>query len=415
MTTTFSYDVPPYRRRDGTYNVKIRMIHNREVVRKPSTIFVTKAQLSRDLHKIRDYETIDMINRQIERLRRIVEDIDGSEFYDADSLWDEIIERLKGGKGFRLDFFTFAEEKMKAMEPKTAEGYRTSINALKRFLGKSKLDVNEIDYKMMLSFRSFLETEPALDNGSGKHIEKSKGSRAISYYLSCIRALHNMARDEYNTEEVVLIPKQPFKKGLIPQQPPAKHRVLTLAELRKIASVELDPGSRAAMARDIFMLSFALIGMNTADIYDISEDDISDEILTYNRNKTDSVRADKAMMKVRIEPEVREIMERHRGINRFLDFSERYADAKGLNSAVNKGLKEIGEMVGVEGLTSYHARHTWATLARNDCRVDFYTVHEALNHAKRGADRITDVYVERDWSTVWKANRKVLDLLKRKR
>ena len=64
-----------------------------------------------------------------------------------------------------------------------------------------------------------------------------------------------------------------------------------------------------------------------------------------------------------------------------------------------------------DGLNFYYARHTWATIARNECGVSFDEVHESLNHARRGNDRVTDIYVERDFSRVWEANRKVLDLV----
>jgi integrase len=87
---------------------------------------------------------------------------------------------------------------------------------------------------------------------------------------------------------------------------------------------------------------------------------------------------------------------------------------------VNKGLKDVAEAVNAieggervpEGLNFYYARHTWSTLAMNTCGFDFDTVHQALNHARRGADRVTGIYVERDFTKAWEANRKVLDLLK---
>lgn len=63
-------------------------------------------------------------------------------------------------------------------------------------------------------------------------------------------------------------------------------------------------------------------------------------------------------------------------------------------------------------LNFYYARHTWSTLAMNACGFDFDTVHQALNHARRGADRVTGIYVERDFTKAWEANRAVLDLLK---
>ena len=72
---------------------------------------------------------------------------------------------------------------------------------------------------------------------------------------------------------------------------------------------------------------------------------------------------------------------------------------------------EGGERV-PEGLNFYYARHTWSTLAMNACGIDFDTVHQSLNHARRGADRVTGIYVEQDYTKAWEANRKVLDLLK---
>ena len=38
-------------------------------------------------------------------------------------------------------------------------------------------------------------------------------------------------------------------------------------------------------------------------------------------------------------------------------------------------------------------------------------VHEALDHASRGVERVTDIYIRRDFGMVWEANRKVLDLV----
>jgi DNA-binding XRE family transcriptional regulator len=50
--------------------------------------------------------------------------------------------------------------------------------------------------------------------------------------------------------------------------------------------------------------------------------------------------------------------------------------------------------------------------ARNECGISRDDMAEALNHARRGADRVTGIYVERDFTKAWEANRKVLDLLK---
>jgi integrase len=286
------------------------------------------------------------------------------------------------------------------MERKTAEEYISSIHALMRYIGRYTLDVNEITYSFLVGFREWLEAE----NG--------KGCRAASKYLSCLRHIHNLARDEFNDEDVGItrIPRQPFKKGLIPPEPVTEHRVLTVDQMRAVMQCE-PVTERGRLAKDVFLLSFYLVGMNTIDIYYIIKGDVKDGVLTYNRHKTDSVRADKAVMKVRIENEALEIMERHYGKTMLLDFADRYSTHMNFNQNVNKGLKKIGEAIGIPKLNTYYARHTWATIARNVCGVDKYTVHESLVHSSRGSERVTDIYLERDFKRIWEANRKVIDVL----
>lgn len=110
-------------------------------------------------------------------------------------------------------------------------------------------------------------------------------------------------------------------------------------------------------------------------------------------------------------PEAADIIWRWKGSSKLLSCCERFSDFRNFTRAVNQGLKEVGAMAGVPGLTTYHARHTWATLARNECGISRDDVAEALNHARRGSDRVTDIYIERDFTRVWEANRKVLDLV----
>lgn len=398
---TFTYDISPYRRKDGTYQVRIRMIHNREVLRKPTTIYVKKEQLTRDMAKIKDAFVLDSVNRQLDQLRKTEASIDGAEFYGCSALWDLLCSRLQESKGFRLDVFDYTERKMAAMEAKTAEGYRSSLSALQRFTGGRSIDINDITYSFLVDFRTFIEKE------NGK-----KGCRAASYYLSCLRHIHNLARDEFNDEDVGLIriPRQPFKKGLIPPQPVTEHRVLTVEQMRMLMDCK-PKRKRARLAKDVFLLSFCLIGMNTIDLYYLDGRDLRDGIITYDRRKTDSVRPDNAMMKVKVEPEALTLMEAYKGRRLLLGFADRYSTHKNFNTNVNKGLKEVGEAIGIEGLNTYYARHTWSTLAMNACGFDLDTVQQSLNHARRGADRITGIYIERDFSRAWEANRAVLDLV----
>lgn len=97
---------------------------------------------------------------------------------------------------------------------------------------------------------------------------------------------------------------------------------------------------------------------------------------------------------------------------RVFNFYQRYADHNVFNANVNKGLKIIGKMenVAIDDLEFYAARHTWATLARNKANIDKATIHEALNHVDEQM-RITDIYIDKDYSKQDEANKKVLALV----
>jgi len=100
-------------------------------------------------------------------------------------------------------------------------------------------------------------------------------------------------------------------------------------------------------------------------------------------------------------------------------FSRMYVNHTCFNSAINKGLKEIekdinaelkrmGKDIVIDDLEFYAARHSWATIARNDLKIDKYVVHEALNHVDSKM-KITDIYIEKDFTMINEANRKVID------
>lgn len=67
-----------------------------------------------------------------------------------------------------------------------------------------------------------------------------------------------------------------------------------------------------------------------------------------------------------------------------------------------------GKEVGIDGLQFYAARHTWATIAYNECGVDKGVVGDGLNHVDKKMS-VTDRYIRKSWDRIDDAQRKVLD------
>ena len=165
---------------------------------------------------------------------------------------------------------------------------------------------------------------------------------------------------------------------------------------------------RFNLAKDCFILSFALIGMNSADLYWCEETD--NDVITYSRVKTSDRRNDKAKMKVRIMDIIKPLVDKYRDRTgkRVFNFYKHYSTADSFNKAINYGLKQIGEILQIDDLEYYAARHSWATLAVNKVGIDKYTVHAALNHIDE-AMKVTDIYIERDFEMENEANKKVIE------
>lgn len=415
MATTINYVVRKTPRKDGTYAVNIRIIHNREMRRLPTSVYLTKGQLSRDLNTIKDVKSEEIVQTRVMELRARLNEVSHADMMGIDQLV-AIITRPTT-ECFRLDLFQFADQVTATMTERTAEGYTTALNAVKRFIGTDRLDINDITRAWVYRFRDFLENEPAVQGNGMTYKKKSRGSRAVSYYLGCIRHLHNKARITYNDDEggQVFIPRQPFlEKNIIPRQPLTDHRVLTVAQIRKIMEVELKQGSRAEMARDVFILSFLLAGTNTVDIYKMKRSSLKGDMLTFNRSKTERKRQDHARITLKVLPLAMKMIEKYasKDGDKLMLFSEKYCNSKGFCRACDLGLKVVANKVGIkESLTTYYYRHSWATIARNICKVDFDTVNAGLNHVHRGADRIGDVYIARDYSAIWEAQEKVMDMV----
>jgi integrase len=319
---------------------------------------------------------------------------------------------------FRLDFIQYANKIADELKATGHNGnshtYITAANSLKCFLGADKLDISEITVGFLRDYKKWLQTKPARKNRP----DKETGRRSPSLYLSTLRAIHNRAKDEYNDEDagIINIPLSPFKKVGIPPVPVSRKRALTKEQFTGIMQLPYEIVTyrgfcRWNLAKDIFLLSFGLMGMNAADLFSCTKIDANK--LTYNREKTKNRRADAALMIANIQPEIIPLVEKYRDKTgeRVFCFHKYYSNANTFTFALNKGLKMIGEKMGIYDLEFYAARHTWATLATNKVKIEKSLVHEALNHVNEKM-KVTDIYIEKDWERINNANKKVINYVK---
>ena len=147
--------------------------------------------------------------------------------------------------------------------------------------------------------------------------------------------------------------------------------------------------------------------MNSVDMYNAKT--CKNGVICYNRTKTRDRRSDSAYIEVKIQPCIANLYKLYKGSSRVFNFHQRYSSASDFNAALNKGLKQVGKDVGIDGLNFYQARHTFATLSRNMMRFSKSDVDEALNHV--GGMELADIYIKKDFSIINDNNAKLLEKL----
>lgn len=403
-------------RSDGTYNVKVRFTLNRNVRRLSTSLFVTSKELTKSF-KFREEAPI---KKEIDHLVLYYrEQCTKLQLDQNNYTLEDVFAFLNGEqeKSQMIDFIKFSREWIASTTIKGAPNYTTAINALVRFVGKEELDINLITLNFLEQFKAFLIEER--DTRTKKLMQQGKrvtSNRTLSLYLISIKKLFNEAKRKFNKKDknLILISNSPFDEFEIPKQEATRKRAIPADIIKKVWKLpykDMKKGYKSTcrynLAKDCFILSFCLMGINSADLYNAT--DMKGNTIVYNRTKTKTRRLDGAKMMVDVPKIVQPLIDKYKDSTgkRLFNFYQYYTDEKGFNKAINYGLKEIGAILEVDDLEFYAARHSWATIALNKVGIDKYTVHAALNHVDE-AMKVTDIYIERDFMNENKANAKVV-------
>lgn len=406
-------------RKDGMYNIKLRVFHGGKT-RRLSTPYDVEAKFVNKKLEILDQEILNDCEDLCYQCRKICRELGFAlDRMTVDEVVSFIYAKLCGDIGFHLDFCQYWHKQIAMKVEGTRRCHVAALNAFTRFIGKGSFDIMQITSKLVSDFKVFLEHEPS-QRGSNRKIARRKGvekkTRGVTMYIACMRAAYNRAKLEYNDEDAGIVPisRTPFARVKL-VEPIPKKRAVVPDTLQRIIDLpyksEKEPGYlRYNLAKDCFLLSFGLAGMNSVDLYTCGKSR-SQGILIYNRQKTRR-RADQAEMRIRIEPMIEPIVEKYKdfdSVHQFR-FHRLYANFDGFNKAINFGLQKIATDLNLPTLQLYAARHTWATVGRSrQLNIEKAIIHEGLNHVDP-AMKITDMYIEKDWSVIWDANLKILQL-----
>lgn len=251
-------------------------------------------------------------------------------------------------------------------------------------------------YDKRADMRTYQEIDRAwLDGFSAWLSARGASPNTIAVNMRCICAAFNRAIDDGR------ITCYPFRRYKIKTERTAK-RSLSIDDLRALINAPM-PTPAAQRAIDYFVLILCLIGINIADLFELSE--IRQGRVEYRRAKTGR------LYSIKVEPEAAALIDKLRGRTRVVRAADDHPTIIAWQQWLNKRLKRIGSSVMCDGvpvcpeLTSYWARHTWATIAAS-LDIPKETIAAALGH---GGNSVTDIYIDFDRAKIDAANRRVID------
>ena len=330
------------------------------------------------------------IDWEMKQMQCIIHDkeMDGVS-YSVDDLANEI-QQLPTSQSV----FTFFRKQIAKKEQMqcvgTKNNYTNAVNRFIEFRNQKDLTFSQMTADMMEMYQAWLWN-------------RGVGQNTVSFYLRTLRTLHHKA-----VEAGQATSNDIFAHVQTTNVRTAK-RAISVKDIRKIEKLELQIGSSIDKARDLFLLSFYLRGMAFVDMAFLKKSDLKCGMVSYNRRKTHQnlniewikpmqAIIDKYAEQTKDSPYMLPILTGKE--------TSPYTQYRKVEYNTNYNLKKIGKMIGLKiPLTTYVARHTWASIALH-MNIPIATISEGMGH---NSYKTTQIYLESiDVATINEANKRII-------
>ncbi len=306
---------------------------------------------------------------------------DGFTDYTPEQFINAFGKRSRG----RVTVFTAFSERIEELRVAGREGYsrvfKNVLSAFKTFREERDLFLSDLTPKVLERWISYLKKERGvIDNTINSYLRTMR-----TMYLYSIKK--GWVRNEF----------YPFREIKVSEfSTETSPRALDDNKLAELLKLETYP--ELQLAKDIFVFSFFGRGISFIDVVLLTTKNIQDGNIIYERKKL-SKKPVRVIFPIR--PEIKEIIERYKNSDRgylfpILDKNKHVTEQqkldriKKIRSRINKNLKVLGSQVGIENLTSYVSRHTYASyMFRKGMPIGM--IKESLRHKNQ---KTTEIYLK---------------------
>lgn len=387
---------------DGLYQVYIRIVHRSKMGYIKTNKFIHHKQVSAN-GELKDPVVNEYCARAILKYNDLLNRKDITALSVA-----EVIAYLTEDDSLE-NFSEYAKIHISRMiqrgQERNAKNYKLAVAHLERYLGTNQVSFAQLSSTVLKKWIQSLE----------------QTNRAKEMYPVCVRQIFKAALIELNDEErgLIRIKFNPWLKVQIPKSDKAAQRAISAEACREFFYRPLPQtkmlSSLPELGRDVAMLVLCLGGINTVDLFNLKKSNYNNGIIGYKRAKTRHSRSDEAYFEIRVEPYILPTFEKYLAADDdeyLFNFHLRYCDSDSFSANVNNGIKKICKDMGMKKEDYYCAytfRHTWGTIAQNDCDANLYEVAFGMNHSH--GLKVTRGYVKIDFTPAWTLNAKVIDFI----
>lgn len=379
-----------YPDKDGKRAIKVRLAWKGQTKYVPVSYQGQKLMLSEE-----DWNKIQTDPSVAGSLRKIRDEIRATEVSARDAVnsttgngkrpfsWERFSSEFstKKSNSFLQLFDRYLEELKNQDRIGTYRTYKSARVALAKFLGRD-IDVHELTASQLQRLEKWLLEV--------QHVNKT----TVAIYMRSIKVIWNMAaQQDKSLSELYPFARRKNERGTYSIKTGAGHRgdTLTLDQLKRLVDAATGEGTSQWRAKSLWLFSLYSHGMNFRDIAMLKVGSINTGYITYVRHKTRNTEGQEGALVIPISVEIQKILTGlatgrnpddylfdilRNGMNPS-EIDKKIADEiKKTNAALGRICKRIG----LPKVTTYWARHTYASMLKwNDVPIEF--ISEMLGHA----------------------------------